>query len=283
MSTANSIPAACETLAFGEFYGSFERRFDATHFSFGLIAPDDIWMRGRRHSHEATHIIFVIGGEYVSTAGNHQRLLPARSVIYVPAGTTHCNRPATRETRILAVSISAQQIEQAMDYARLPESELDMQHGEIALLANRLQAECARWSKSSSLVAAGLCLEMLGTFAAQATAAEKIPPRWLKTARELLHEQCCDGVSVEGVAAEVGVHPIHLSRTFRKFFRCTAGEYARACRFERALALVRSGRRSLAYIAQECGFSDQSHFCKAFRHHLGRTPAEFRLNSSRDV
>src|SRR5260370_12488070 len=226
----------CETLGFGQFYGHFERRFDTGHLSLGLIAPDDVWMNRRLHSHEAAHIIIVVDGEYISTARNDERVLPPRSVIYVPAGTTHCNHPATPTTRILAISISAEQIKQATDYVRLPDSEVDLQHGEIASLGGRLEAECGHWSGASALIAAGLCLEMLGRFAAGAASAETSPPHWLKTAREFVRERCGDGISVEAIAGVVGVHPIHLSRTFRRFFGCTAGEYLRVSRIARAKA-----------------------------------------------
>jgi AraC family transcriptional regulator len=273
----------CDKLAFGEFYGHFERRFDIAHFSLGLVAPDDIWRNGRMHTHEAAHIIIVVEGEYVSTARNRERLLPSRSVIYVPAGTTHANHPATPKTRILAISISPEQIQQALDYVRLPESELDLQYGEIAWLARRLEAECELWGCSSSLVAAGVCLEMLGAFGARAARAETTPPRWLKAAREFLYERCCDAVSIEAIATEVGVHAIHLSRTFRRFYGCTPGGYLRACRIERATALLHSGNRALSDVAQECGFADQSHFCKVFKRHVGRTPAEFRRDSCLNV
>jgi AraC-like DNA-binding protein len=37
------------------------------------------------------------------------------------------------------------------------------------------------------------------------------------------------------------------------------------------------GRKSLAEVAQECGFYDQSHFIRHFKYFLGMTPSEFKL------
>jgi hypothetical protein len=72
--------------------------------------------------------------------------VPPRSVIFVPAGTAHQNYPRTPKTRILTISVSDSQVAQAADYVRLPETESDFRHGEIASLALRqfeyLALEC---------------------------------------------------------------------------------------------------------------------------------------------
>jgi AraC family transcriptional regulator len=271
---------AADTLAFGEFFGSFERRFDALHCSFGLLAPGDFWRRGRPHTHESTHFMFVLEGDYVGVADGGERTHPRRSVIYVPAGTTHSNHPATANTRILAVSIAPEQVRYAADHAPLPQAEIGFRHGEIVRLATRLERECADWSPGSPLIAAGLCLEMLGAVAARDTFAEGRPPRWLAQAKALIRDHCAGRLTVQGIASTVGVHPIHLSRVFRRFLGCTAGEYLRSCRIERALALLRSPGRSLADIALECGFADQSHFSRTFRRHVGRSPSSFRRGTA---
>ena len=266
----------CQALAYGEFYGIFERLYEIPDFSLAMIAPDEIWMKGVKHSHESAHFIFVLEGQYVLAGDSGERPVPPRSLIFVPAGTTHRNYPRTLGTRILTVSVSDSQIRQARDCVRLPEKEADFQHGEVGFLATRLEAECAGWRNASSLTASGFCLELLAAIAECNAVKERKPPRWLQTARELIHDNYCESISIAEVAKAAGVHPIHLSRTFRKFFHCTPGDYLRRCRLEKAASLLRRGRNSIAQVALECGFSDQSHFSKAFRLRLGMTPGEFR-------
>jgi AraC family transcriptional regulator len=270
----------CPALTYGEFYGVFERLHEIPDFSLAVIAPDEIWMKGVKHSHRTSHFIFVIDGQYVLSSSGDERLVPPRSLIFVPAGTTHRNYPRTPSTRILTISVSDSQIEQARDYVRLPETESDFQHGEIGFLATRLEMECSQWHTASPLTAAGLCLELLGATAKRMATDERKPPRWLQTAREMLRERCCETLSIAEVAEVAGVHPIHLTRTFRKFFCCTPGDYLRECRIEQAARLLRLGHKPIAQIAFECGFSDQSQLTKAFRRRLGITPAELRLGTS---
>jgi AraC family transcriptional regulator len=273
----------CPALTYGEFYGIFERLYEIPDFSIAVIAPDEIWMKGVKHSHQTAHFIFVIDGQYVLSSNGHERLVPPRSLIFVPAGTTHRNYPRTLSTRILTISVSDSQIGRARDYVRLPERESDFLHGEIGFLATRLEAECGGWHNASPLTAAGLCLELMAATAKRIATDERKPPRWLQTAREMLRERCCETLSIAEVAEIAGVHPIHLTRTFRKFFGCTPGEYLRECRVEQAARLLRLGHKPIAEIAFECGFSDQSQLTKAFRRRLGITPAELRLGTSRQV
>jgi AraC family transcriptional regulator len=68
-----------------------------------------------------------------------------------------------------------------------------------------------------------------------------------------------------------------LTRSFRRAFGCTPGEYQRACRAEQARALLADGRLPLSAIAARCGYSDQSHMTRALRRHLGHTPSRARM------
>jgi AraC-like DNA-binding protein len=73
----------------------------------------------------------------------------------------------------------------------------------------------------------------------------------------------------------------HLSvRAFeRKFlasFHLTPQKYLRKLRMQMASRALVYTRDSMAEIANECGFSDQSHFTREFRRHFGTTPRAYR-------
>jgi AraC family transcriptional regulator len=53
----------------------------------------------------------------------------------------------------------------------------------------------------------------------------------------------------------------------------------RRLRVEAACGQLAEGDRTLAEIAQEAGFCDQSHFHRVFRRQVGMTPAAFRRAS----
>jgi AraC family transcriptional regulator len=77
------------------------------------------------------------------------------------------------------------------------------------------------------------------------------------------------------IAAEVGVHPVHLARAFRARYGTSPGAYLRRLRLEAAMAEL-AGSDPLARIAHRAGFSDQSHFTRAFKAAFGTAPGQWR-------
>lgn len=98
-------------------------------------------------------------------------------------------------------------------------------------------------------------------------------------ALEILEARMAEDLSLNTVAASVGLSPSHLSR---QLARATGNGFAEC------LALVRIGaaKRYLAdgaltvkEVARLVGFHDPAYFARVFRRVEGRSPAEFRLRS----
>lgn len=103
-----------------------------------------------------------------------------------------------------------------------------------------------------------------------------MPPRWLTRAVEMIFTSHDPELSVAKVAADAGVHPVHLARVFRRFLGCSPGDYLRGHRLERAAAMLGRGTASLAKVAQSTGYIDQAHLTRTFRSRLDTTPARWR-------
>ena len=80
------------------------------------------------------------------------------------------------------------------------------------------------------------------------------------------------------IAAQVGVHPVHLSRSFRRYYGRTMTDYVSHRRLDQARARLASRDQSIVEIALDLGFADQSHFSRAFRRLEGLTPGKYRLS-----
>lgn len=105
-------------------------------------------------------------------------------------------------------------------------------------------------------------------------------PAWVKKVKEALHEANTDTLTWEGLSQIAGVHPVHLSRDFPKYFHTTVGGYLRRLKIEHAVDLLRDKDTSLTTIAYQCGFADQSHFIRTFKMATGITPLRYRKNFS---
>ncbi|MGI9086504.1 MAG: helix-turn-helix transcriptional regulator, partial [Chthoniobacterales bacterium] len=151
--------------------------------------------------------------------------------------------------------------------------------GPAAWLTMRMYSEALQTDEASSLAVEGLALEILAELSRQHTRPpEAMPPRWLEQARGLLHAQFGETLTHDAIAKLVGVHPVHLATVFRRYFKCTIGEYVRRLRIEFASHQISTSEDSLCEIGLAAGFSDQSHFSKVFKNHTGMTPGLFRAN-----
>ena len=80
-------------------------------------------------------------------------------------------------------------------------------------------------------------------------------------------------------ARAVGVSPSHFSHLIHERTGLSFTVLLRQARVELACDLLLNTDRSLADIAQHCGFYDQSHFTKVFTRARRVTPRQFREQS----
>jgi AraC family transcriptional regulator len=131
------------------------------------------------------------------------------------------------------------------------------------------------------LVIEALALELLAEGVRRGSRPTEHSPRWLWRVCDLLHEEYRQRLTLDHIAGTVGVHPAHLARAFRQAHGCTVGDYVRSLRIEDACHRLRSSGESLAAIALETGFADQSHFTRTFKRQMGVSPGLFRNAAAR--
>lgn len=83
------------------------------------------------------------------------------------------------------------------------------------------------------------------------------------------------------VAADLGHTPFHVSRIFRRLTGTTVVEHRNAIRVAAAVDRLASGHDSLAGLAAELGFVDQSHFARVFRRAVHLPPGQLRRRFER--
>lgn len=104
-------------------------------------------------------------------------------------------------------------------------------------------------------------------------------PAWAKEIKEIIQDHIDTNLSLtlKTISESLNVHPSYLSREFAKYFDdLSFGDYIRKLRIEKATSLLTGSDNTLAEIAYLTGFSDQSHFNRIFKKHMGMTPSEYR-------
>jgi AraC family transcriptional regulator len=267
-----SRPASLQ-FASGQFYGGARLAY-ASH---GIIVthrvadrqPDEVLT----HTHEDAHFVLISGGDYVSIAeGRPAERFPV--LVYNPPGTTHRDHFEHGRGSYFAISLEPAKAKTAGDEIALPDGPIYLREMAQFALAMRVTRCCAL--QSGGLTLDALCHELLGSIDRHAQPVDQRPPSWLDKAVEFLHDRYLENLTVAKVADGVGIHPVHLARSFRHHFGCSPGEFTRFCRLQRAAVLLTRSERPLSEIALESGFGDQSQFSRAFARDLGISPREYR-------
>ena len=101
-------------------------------------------------------------------------------------------------------------------------------------------------------------------------------PSFAEKAREYIRKNLSTKFDIPDICKSVGCSKSTLLTTFKKKYGVTINSYVTNLRLERAVGLLRSEKKSVAEIASETGFADQSYFSKVFSSKYGIPPTEYR-------
>ncbi|MDB4288896.1 AraC family transcriptional regulator, partial [bacterium] len=115
----------------------------------------------------------------------------------------------------------------------------------------------------------------------EAAAVGSTPLTGISKATELLRQNPDRRVTPEEMAAAAGVSVWQLRRRFREAFGMTPHDFERASRVQASCQALAESDASLAEIALDFGFCDQSAFSVQFRKLMGSSPNEYRKKQKR--
>lgn len=96
------------------------------------------------------------------------------------------------------------------------------------------------------------------------------------TAASMLLKLQCRKRPVQEVSDSLSLHRGYLSRAFKEDFHIAPGAFNKKQRLIHAIQYLNKKENSLAGVAYEAGFSDQSHFTRILQKEIGCTPMELR-------
>jgi AraC family transcriptional regulator len=236
-----------------------------------------------KHVHQHTYLTFVIEGVFEERYSSGSLTCRSGAVRFLPAGEVHENQIGSR-LRCLHVGTEPAALHGLDRHSVVPQNPAQINGLTGTWLANRLYSEFSREDRASVVAIEGLVLEILAEFArSQVKSGSMLVPRWLQQATDIVESRFLEHLSLADIAAEVGVHYVHLSRQFHKYNRCTIGDLIRRRRVQYASHLLAHSQTPLAEIALICGFSDQSHLSFLFKRYMGVSPSKFRALAGLDT
>jgi AraC family transcriptional regulator len=261
-----------------------ETRIIARREMHGFSLVEALYPPGLRvssHSHEKANFCIAFESTCSESYGGKLREYRPLALVFLPAEHTHSLTFGGMPLRCFNVDVAPHMLESGREYSLVLDESLHCYGGSLAWLFIRLYNEFLQKDTASLLAIEGLMLEMLAAVSRKQVNAPKLKlPRWLPQAEEMLRARFRDDLSLSDISQAVGVHPVHLSREFRRRYHSSVGEYIRKLRIEYACEEMLNPDVSLSEIASAAGFADQSHFARNFKRLVGVTPTVFRSNLS---
>lgn len=96
-----------------------------------------------------------------------------------------------------------------------------------------------------------------------------------------IHQHLQEELSSETLAGQAEVSLVHFRRLFQQAMGTPPHRYVLSARLEQARKLLSTTKLPISRIAEDCGFSSQSHLTERFREAHAATPAEFRAHFAR--
>ncbi|WP_377716683.1 AraC family transcriptional regulator [Pseudofulvibacter geojedonensis] len=105
----------------------------------------------------------------------------------------------------------------------------------------------------------------------------KYQPNWVPTLKEIIEDRWDEFIPLDELALNLNVHPVTISKYFKKYYNCSLGDYMRKIKVQKAIDLLLHTKMPITEIAYACGFSDNSHMTRIFKLYVGFIPKEIRL------
>jgi AraC family transcriptional regulator len=207
-------------------------------------------------------------GRFESRYGWATLALDATHAIYRPACVEHSDRYPS-EAVCISIGLPAGAATKAPAVLEDPE---------LAAAARRLSAEMDATDSAATIALEALCAQIAARFG-PARLPEPPRARWIRIVRQLIEDCYADPPTLASIAATVQREVSHVASTFRRTYGLSIGEYVRQLRLWHSRTLLEDGGVPLAEVAMSAGFSDQSHFTRAFKRHFRMTPGEYRRRS----
>lgn len=254
-STQGHLRAQLQTASF---------RITEAHYQPGLrFAP---------HAHEHRSITAVLDGGFAECFGSENQSCRRQSVLIKPAAHVHSNVYGNTPTRCLLVAV----IKPIGTADRIFDRVSHLRGGRAYALLLAVRDELHNGDDLAAAAAEGLLLELLVTVGRDADPVTGSVPYWVKSLRATLRERCREPLAMNDIGAITGVHPVYAARVFRRCYGIAPIAYARQCRIDWAITTLLETSLPISSIAIAAGFSDQSHFTRAFARVTGRTPTAVR-------
>lgn len=250
-------------LTTGQFYGQTNELIYVEGLTLTDTEYTHDWVDW--HYHQNAYFTFIIEGGVLEGNKKGEYHCSAGSLLFHNWQEAHYNKKPPGFTRGFHLELDPQWLTHLdLDLSGVQGS-LNVSDPQLKVLFYQLFKESKTADTARPLAIQSVLIEVVSRLVRHEQVTDRSRPAWVSQLRDVLHDMPTENWTLPALAHMVGIHPIHLSRSFTHYFHCSLSYYIRSIRVQHALSLMPQEHRSLTDIALTCGFADQSHFIRCFK------------------
>jgi AraC family transcriptional regulator len=262
----------------GQFFGAARMQLCSEHFTVSAVTHSSA-RTVPPHAHAHAFFSMLISGHYRESFGDRHWEARPLSMVLRPAQVEHHDEIGPHGAVFLCVDI-APLYWNALTQAGAQLQRRAFQDRPMSWAALRLLRELCEHRVGWQVVAESLVNELVMEYVTESRHLRCPKPRWLSRALDMLHaDPACQALSA--IAADLDLHPVHVSRMFKQHLGVTVSQYQRQLRLQRAARALLESDASLADLAEDHGFADQSHMTRELSRATSWSPAKLRCECER--
>lgn len=246
------------------------------------------------HAHkDRVEILYLLEGKGYHTIGKTTYETQAGDLLIINAGTAHEERVRGKyPLRYCVCAVTDLQIKgMKKDQIILKNQKPVIKTGEentffnhiFQLLINETLSSDPLKNEICSMLAQSLIIKILDyyernkeeCFKNQTSKAE-LKNEIVLQVQEYLNQNFKEKITLKDAAQRVNINPCYLERIFKKNTGTSFTQYIMDRRLGYAQNLLRDTKKSIAQIAEESGYDNQSYFSQLFKKRFGCTPGAYR-------
>ncbi len=244
-------------------------------------------------------LIYIVSGDItVTAAGKKLGHLGAGELLYLPAGTPYRLKGQYLKAVVVAFDLDGgrggyEEMAPTLvaDFDKSAAYLPDIKPFDEVIRLSEMEslreplgkmADIAVSKEGSYLAELSARLKLVLLRIAEATDEHALPARMVEALGEYIRENVGEEISNTEVGAIFGYHPFYISKVLKAAKGQTLRQYIISYRLKLSREMLLATGKTIAEIAEECGFTDASYFTKTFRAAFGKTPKEFRNEHKED-
>lgn len=254
----------------GEYYGT---NYQKLTFDNSIITDTEYThSKVDWHYHENPYFTYLLQGKLFESNKKESYYLEPGSLLFHNWQDAHYNIKPPEFTRGFHIELNENWfLNYDIQIANFQGS-INIKNPLTKNLMNKVFIESKINDQYSNLGIESLMIELFDTIKENKKISPK-KPDWVTKLQELFWEEQMD-YSLNNISSIIGIHPIHLSREFNRYFGTSLGNYIRLLKINKAFCLIASNKFSMTEICYQCGFYDQSHFISSFKRIYNTTPTK---------